>query len=148
MGTKSPPVNNLQIVSPPTDPNTPEGVQYLLGRAYSDNDNKLPELASEIWGDGYLHSEIVPGLLRNQLIGFLLDQEELFKIIEQVSQYQPMVPHAPMPSDPLLNGSAATVTQSSGETSLSAESQPAPSKNSPNEASSKKSGKDSSEPTN
>lgn len=62
---------------PPIDVETLEGVEHLLNRMGSVNDNELMQIASDIWGEGFQFQNVTPQQAREEVIGFLLDQRDL-----------------------------------------------------------------------
>jgi len=74
---------------PPIDVETLEGVQQLLGRIGSAPDPQLMEIASKIWGNAYTFQGQPPEQARQEIIGFLLDQQDLLGVAPEQPNLQP-----------------------------------------------------------
>lgn len=93
------PINPNQMFIPSDDPETPEGVDYLLGRINKMSDEDVKETAGKIWGAGTTQYRGRPEFLKNEVLGILLDKKEEFQKLNQ----QPQLEMQEQPS--LLNSS-------------------------------------------
>lgn len=89
MGMGMPGMGMGMMGPPPTDVETFEGVQQLLGRIGTVPDQALMEIASTIWGNGYMFEGQPPDQARQEIIGFLLDQRDLLGIAPDPLSMQP-----------------------------------------------------------
>jgi hypothetical protein len=105
------PMGMMGMGPPPIDVETLEGVQGLLGRIGSVPDQQLIEIASKIWGDGYTFEGQKPEQARQEIIGFLLDQQDLLGI-------KPDPALQPSPSLPVKNPDGSTDYTSPADQSL------------------------------
>ncbi len=71
-----------QLIVPPPTVETLDGVERYLNQVGSMKDKELMALVKEIWGEGYKY-QCGENLeqVRAEVVGFLLDQRDLFKII-------------------------------------------------------------------
>jgi hypothetical protein len=96
---------------PPTDVETFEGVQALLGRIGTVADQQLMEIASTIWGNGYTFAGQSPDQARQEIIGFLLDQRDLLGVAPDPLSMQPS-PSSPVAAAPGSSDYSAVSTLS------------------------------------
>jgi len=96
---------------PPIDVETFEGVQQLLGRIGTVPDQQLMEIASTIWGSGYMFEGQVPDQARQEIIGFLLDQRDLLGVAPDPLSMQ-QSPSSPVQADPGSSDYSAVSTTS------------------------------------
>jgi hypothetical protein len=72
--------NNFPVIPPPPPLedqfSSLEGVQSLLNGMGSLNDSKTMEMYKELWGPGYQTQNQKIEQIRNEIIGFLMDQLE------------------------------------------------------------------------
>src|SRR5690242_13431826 len=87
----------VQPVLPPPTVETLDGVERYLSAVGSMKDKDLVKLSSEIWGEGYKYSGETLEQIRAELVGFLLDQKDLFLTIAPVA---PQVLVEPQPIQP------------------------------------------------
>lgn len=74
------PMTGMPLGPPPIDVETLYGVQQLLGRIGSVPDPQLMEIASKIWGEACAFEGLKPEQARQEIIGFLLDQQDLLGV--------------------------------------------------------------------
>lgn len=76
--------SSAMMMKPPDDPDIPEAVPYMLGRIAKMGDTDLMELSAKVWGPGYRYNQQNPILMKEELIGFLLDQKEMFDLVNKL----------------------------------------------------------------
>lgn len=117
---------------PPPSVDDPEGVNRLLARVYSMSDNELENLVGQIWGSGYEYQYVDPDDIRDEILGFLLDQRDQMAIVmqatppEQLPQEPSQSPDTSTSSPTSTYGPGSEEDQSAEESYSAAESAPQP----------------------
>lgn len=78
-------------MKPPDDPDMPESIPYMLGKIAKMSDTDLMELSAKIWGPGYRYNQMMPLMMKEELIGFLLDQKEMFDLANKIWPMEPQM---------------------------------------------------------
>jgi inorganic pyrophosphatase len=73
---------------PPIDVETFDGVRAILSRIGNSKDAELMQIASEIWGPGCNFQGQTPDQAREEIIGFLLDQQDLLGVAQNIPPLQ------------------------------------------------------------
>lgn len=107
----------VRIPEPPLDVDSPEGVENVLKKIGSMKDKDIQKLSELVWGEGYQYNGMPLDHIRSELIGFLLDQRDLFAMLAtmgyptmQDEQTSADTTHSSTTSD---SGSASAASQSS-----------------------------------
>jgi hypothetical protein len=79
-----------QQPEPPPSIEDPQGVDRYLQKIGSMKDKDLYRLASEVWGDGYQANGVTLEQTRAELVGFLLDQRDWFRVLMTSGTQSPM----------------------------------------------------------
>jgi hypothetical protein len=97
-----------QMMPPPIDVESFDGVKSLLNRVGAMKDGELLSTAEKIWGPGYQFVNATPEHIRCELRGFLLDQRDMLQVLqdmqEQAMSQLQIPPPQPAPMQPQLPG--------------------------------------------
>ena len=81
----------------PHDVETFEGVESLIGRIGSVNDQELMTIAEKVWGAGYNYEGQSPWQARAEILGFLQDQRDLLGVEPEGIEMPDLQPSPSLP---------------------------------------------------